>query len=304
MKKNHFISVMLLSIVFFQVSILYSENNGSPDWIKVETGKDSNDELYVLLENNFMRCRYGWRQHSEPEEGQSYIREFLLKRADYNIGDWLDAAAGKRGPLTNADVIYDGDDRKTVRLEWNNGDKAQEVTIYPNSLILKIDYTMIMGFPHIVDVGSHGGRKLDNPAFVMHGAEEWQEMRKANRDSTIINHENEHHRLTYDLYPEYPFPILDTPDWNGFEPTPLNYKGNFIVGVYNSENGIGYGRVMPCDVITYLKLLDDGFEFFPFWRLPADQRKFPFTGYLFLVDSGGSNEILDTGRKISDSIMK
>ncbi|MFC1558285.1 hypothetical protein ACFL40_02920 [candidate division KSB1 bacterium] len=296
MKNNYFIIIMLL-LLFFQAGLSYSENTGNPNWIKIEIGKDNDGKLFVLLENNIMRCRYGWRHHKDPKEGQSYIREFLLKSADYNMGDWLDAAAGKRGPLTNAEIIYDGEDKKTVRLEWNNGDKAQEVTVYPNSLILKIDYTMIRGFPHLVDVGSHDGRKLENPVFVMHGAEEWQLMRKTNRDSSLINHENEHHRLTHDLYPMYPFPILDTPDWDGFAPTPLNYKGNFIIGVYNRENGIGYGRVMPYDVVNYLKLLDDGFEFFPFWRLPEDQRKFPFTGYLFLVDGGGASEILDTGRR-------
>lgn len=193
---------------------------------------------------------------------------------------------------------------KTVRLEWNDGDKKQDVTLYQNSLVIRIDYTRIDGFPHLVDVGSHDGQKLENPEFVMYGAHEWQEVRKTNSDSLLIHHENEHHRLTFDLYPAYPFPIVDTPDWNGFAPTPLMYKGNYIVGVYNSDNGIGYGRVMPGDVISYLKLLDDGFEFFPFWRLPTEKRTFPFTGYLFLVDGGGGKEILRTGKEIIDKSLK
>lgn len=152
------------------------------------------------------------------------------------------------------------------------------------------------------DVGSHGGRKIDNATFVMYGAEEWQELRKSNRDARLINHQNEHHRLTYDLYPTYPFPIIDTPDWKGFAPVPLNYDGNLIVGVYNSENGIGYGRVMPFDVVSYLKLLDDGFEFFPFWKIPSEKRTFPFTGHLFLIDGGGREEIIGTGKGIVDNL--
>ena len=100
----------------------------------------------------------------------------------------------------------------------------------------------------------------------------------------------------------FQFPIIDTPDWKGFAPVPLNYDGNLIVGVYNSENGTGYGRVMPFDVVNYLKLLDDGFEFFPFWKIPSEKRTFPFTGYLFLVDGGGSEEIIGTGKGIIDNL--
>ena len=58
------------------------------------------------------------------------------------------------------------------------------------------------------------------------------------------------------------------------------------------------------DVINYLKLLDDGFEFFPFWKTPAEKRTFPFTGCLFLVDGGGKEEILNTGKNIINNRMK
>jgi len=291
--------VLLLQVPISSVSLGKNHNRG---WVHVEIGKDNKNKYYAILENNLIRCKYGWRHHKEPKNGQSYIRELMLKSINYNMGDWIDAAAGKRGPLTNVTLVCDRNDKKTIRLEWNDGDKIQEVTIYPNSLILKIDYIKILGFPHIVDVGSHGGRKIDNATFIMYGAEEWQELRKTNKDARLINHQNEHHRLTYDLYPTYPFPIIDTPDWKGFAPVPLNYDGNLIVGVYNSENGIGYGRVMPFNVINYFKLLDDGFEFFPFWKIPPEKRTFPFTGYLFLVDGGGNEEIIGTGKGIVDNL--
>ena len=59
---------------------------------------------------------------------------------------------------------------------------------------------------------------------------------------------------------------------------------------------------MPFHVVNYLKLLDDGFEFFPFWKTPSEKRTFPFTGYLFLVDGGGSEEIINTGKRIVDNL--
>jgi len=295
--KNLIIILLPLLLIISIAPYCRADIPDAAGWVKVEIGKDRYDKWQVTLENDLLKCRYGWSFHNDPVGGQSYIREFRLKSVNQSMGDWLDAAAGKRGPFTNITLVYDGSDRKTVRLEWNNGDNVQDVTIYPNSLVLKIDYIRIVGFPHIVDVGSHGG-SLYNPKFTMYGAEEWQALRKTNTTPSLLNHYNEHHRLTHDLYPMYPYPVIDTNDWYRFEPTPLNYNGYLILGVYKSASGVGYGRVMPYDVVNYLKLLDDGFEFFPFWRGPV--RKFPFTGYLFLVDGGGSDEIIATGTGIVD----
>ena len=208
MKYSRLSTLLILLLLQLPLSSASSENNHNRGWVRAEIGKDNKNKYYAILENDLMRCKYGWRHHKEPRGGQSYIRELMLKSVNYNMGDWLDAAAGKRGPLTNVTLVCDRDDRKTVRLEWNDGDKIQEVTICPNSLVLRIDYIKILGFPHIVDVGSHGGRKIDNATFVMYGAEEWQESRRSNRDARLINHQNEHHRLTYDLYPAYPLNVL------------------------------------------------------------------------------------------------
>jgi len=212
MKYTRLSTLLILLLLQLPSCSASLENNHNRGCVRAEIGKDHNNKYYAILENDLMRCEYGWRYHKEPQGGQSYIRELMLKSVNYNMGDWLDAAAGKRGPLTNVTLVCDRDDRKTVRLEWNDGDKMQDVTIYPNSLVLRINYIKILGFPHIVDVGSHDGRKLDNATFVMHGAKEWQELRKSNRGAQLINHQNEHHRLTYDLYPAYPYPIIDTPD--------------------------------------------------------------------------------------------
>ena len=72
-----------------------------------------------------------------------------------------------------------------------------------------------------------------------------------------------------------------------------------IMGVYNEESGIGYGRVVPFEEISYMKFLwGHGFEFFPFWRNHPDPRR-PFTTYLFPVTKGGE-EVTSIGKAITD----
>ena len=84
----------------------------------------------------------------------------------------------------------------------------------------------------------------------------------------------------------------------------MNYNGWYILGVYNPENGRGYGRVVPAEAIGYIKLLafpanpGYGFELFPYWQTPGRNRK-PYTTYLFAV-TGGEQEILARGKQIAD----
>ena len=119
----------------------------------------------------------------------------------------------------------------------------------------------------------------------------------------IIQHLSENneirrdHRLTDDLYPAYPFPLVDT----GWGSAALDRNGWYVLGAYNTANGRGFGRVIPVDAVPYIKLLDGpriggcGFELFPWWR----SRFEPFTSYLFAV-TGGAEEILAVGREIAD----
>ncbi len=234
------------------------------------------------------------------ESLQTYIRCLVIKGFDENQGHWLDAAAW-RTVIKRASVTRDGPDPKTVRLEWaGRGNWAgatavSEVSIYPDSPVLKIDY-LSAGFPHVCDIGTPGGSR-ENGAFAIHGAREWQEARKRITDRELRDHPNEHHRLTDDLYPACPFPLVDT----GWGPAALDRKGWYVLGAYNAANGRGFGRVDPVDAVPHIKLLDGpriggyGFELFPWWR----SRFEPFTSYLFAV-TGGAEEMLAVGREIAD----
>jgi hypothetical protein len=261
----------------------------------------------VVLENSVFRIKYD--KHSR-HDNQVYIVEFIIKGFPENQGDWLDAAAGRR-LLQTATIMHDGAEKKTVRLVWNTKERPgeesrtsiEEVTIFPDSPVIQIDY--ISTCVNIVDIGSPGGIAERNHAdleYIIHGAEAWQKLRKTVTDKDFLEHPNEHHRLSFGLYPQYPIPIIDTPDWHGFAPTPLDYHGWLIMGVYNRKNGRGFGRVVPVEENSYMKLLwKVGFElfpfWFPFWRKSPQPR--PFTSYFFAVKNG-PEEVIEMGKDIAD----
>ena len=112
MKYSRLSKLLILLLFQFPISSVSLENNHNRGWVHAEIGKDNKNKYYAILENNLIRCKYGWRHHKEPQGGQSYIRELMLKSVNYNMGDWLDAAAGKRGPLTNVTLVCDRDDKK------------------------------------------------------------------------------------------------------------------------------------------------------------------------------------------------
>jgi hypothetical protein len=89
---------------------------------------------------------------------------------------------------------------------------------------------------------------------------------------------------------------LDSPDAGS-----LNYHGWFVMSVYNSKNGVGFGRVAPVDRINNLKLLFyKGFELFPDLAIGKNSRKHvPFTCYLF-ASTGGGDGSLRMGLKLAD----
>jgi hypothetical protein len=250
----------------------------------------------VLLENSAVSVQYDMHpRHAKKENQEVYIVSFVIKESGEDLGDWLDAAAG-RYLLKKAGVVYDGSDRKTVRMGWETKREGalciEEVSIFPDSQVMRIDYFTTC--VNIVDIGFRD--KFGT--FEVYGAEEWFAQRKAVTDPELTNHENEHHRLVYELYPRYPNPFIDTPDWKGHAPTPLNHNGWMIMGVYNEESGIGYGRVVPFEEISYMKFLwGHGFEFFPFWRNSPSPRR-PFTTYFFPVTKG-AKEVISLGKAIT-----
>ncbi len=258
------------------------------DWGFVKVGKDKNDRWEVFLENSVIRCRYGWKPINEDEGGESFITHLIIKKNGQNQvgnesgGGRINAAAG-RFEMLDASVKYDGDDFKTVRMSWKTKRPefvaVQEVTIFPDRPILKVDY--IKYCVNIVDIASPGGS--ENPKYVFHGGDKWK------RD--------------YVLYPKgYFYPPDDTyvVEQTGMpgdgDPGPLNYNGWFIMAIYDEQTGVGFGRVSPVESTSIIKLLfERGFELFPYWRKPKE----PYSGYIFTF-TRGLDEALKLGRAIAD----
>ena len=87
MKYSRFSKLLIFLLFLFPISLVAKENSHDRNWVHVEIGKDENKKFYAILENNLIRCKYGWRHHKEPQGGQSYIRELTLKSVNYNMGD-------------------------------------------------------------------------------------------------------------------------------------------------------------------------------------------------------------------------
>ena len=288
---------ILVSSMCVLIAAAAGQNNAGKkqgtDWGKIEI-IEKEDYYAVSLENSKISVQYDMHPRHEKKK-EVYIVSFVIKESGENLGDWLDAAAGRR-LLKKAEIVYDNNDRKTVRMEWETEREGktsiEEVSIFPDSSVMRIDYFTTC--VNIVDIGFR-----DNyGTFKVYGAEEWYTLRKTVTDPEITNHENEHHRLVDELYPRYPNPFIDTADWKGLTPAPLNYNGWMIMGVYNKETGLGYGRVVSYEEISYMKFLwGHGFEFFPFWRGYPDTRR-PFTTYFFPVTKGGE-EVISLGKAIT-----
>jgi len=255
----------------------------------------ANDKSYVVLENSQIYVKY--LSYVDNHE-QFSIKELRIKSAnnENQVGtglyNYIEADAG-RGTLSDASIIYDGTDRKTVRLIWNNKDDplkkiTHEVSIYPHSRHLKIDYINVQHGLNIVDLGQPGG--TNSGIHVAYGHSGW------GRD--YITHTNpSYHGSYYNRYP--PDGVNDPADGGS-----LNYNDHFIVGVYNSANGRGFARAMPVAATHVLKLLLEpnirrGLELFPYpFYIPHPS----FTGYLYVVTDGES-EILSVGKILADGDM-
>jgi hypothetical protein len=226
---------------------------------------------------------------------EAFIKELVLKAVEENqAGAMLDelglSADEGRGPVTRAEVTHVGPDRMTVRLESPaktkatayHGDQAvEEVTIYADSLILRMDY-LEYGV-NVVDWGSPGGTTTGK--VVVYGAEKW-----------VRGHV---------LYPDQYYSVLPEEKGDPEDAGSLNYHGSIIVGVYNPANGRGLGRVMPVADTSVMKHIGEyrGIEWFPHveWSPPYASKghRRPFTGYLYLV-IGGAEEMLAVGKQLAD----
>ena len=252
-----------------------------------------NDE-YVIFENSVFRAEY---RDFFADFAQYGLRNLYFKAAggaDLICGDcgphhYLDADAG-RGTLVDAILVRDDAQQKTVRFIWRGAwDSSrritQEVSIFPNLPLIRIDYINVQFGINTVDLALPGGSF--NNTFIAHGAADWVR--------GYVTHDYAPTEGSY--YNRYPPDGVNDPANGGS----LNYNGSFIVGVYHAASGIGYGRVMHVADNSIVKLLNTqsekrGLEFFPY---PFGLAHAPFTGYLFLV-TGGGQEILTIGRQIAD----
>lgn len=280
-------------------------------WGKIDISKDAMGHAVVTLENSQLFLEYGYRVVENRGEGM--VRKFYLKKQpDENIPHMFEGAA-HRGEIQKAEIIDNGSQKKTVRIEWvaqvgtiekYSHPAVTEISIFPDSRYFQLDYKSFC-YPHICDIGHPGGLVFKRAAdtisqgqYVIYGAEEWQKKRMDMDAADLRKHENPHHQLTNDLYPCYPNPLIDK-GWVAVEENPLSYRGWYILGVYNKENGRGFGRLVPVDVVPVIKLLwGKGFELFPFWNEGGVTK--PFTSFVFVVNHG-AEDILTTGKNIIDS---
>ena len=242
------------------------------DWGRVSVRRDHNGHLEAILENRVMQVVYGWRKFKN-EEGMITDMHFQASAAENNAVNRLDAAAG-RGRLCKAYVVRDDNERKAVHLEWNDlsggAPSAEEVSISTGSAVLRIDY--LNWNVNTVDIGSPGGATDGTYAIV--GAEKWKRpyvlYPKAYFDGapTDVGHEN----------------ITEVDQAKS-----LDYRGWFIMGVFNAANGRGFGRVVPSGAIDIIKLLSNrGFELFPYYK----RDKEAFTSLFLSRDGAGGIKAL------------
>jgi hypothetical protein len=248
-------------------------------WGSATVQEDQNGDLEVILENSEILVRWARRDYDGGLYQETVIRELVAKDVGENqagcddLGmSWYGSAEG-RGLLTDAQVIHFGPDRITVRLEWNERKGIQEVSIFPDSTYVQVDY--IKYGVNIVDIGCPGYSRT----YEIYGAGDWI---------------REYVEYPESYYNRYPGDGINDPVDGGS----LNYNGSFIMGLHNSGNGHGYGRVMPVAAIPIIKLLPwhgKGFEVFPYYQ----QGHQPFTGYIYVV-TGGAAEIITAGQALAD----
>jgi hypothetical protein len=262
--------------------------------IKATLGNGPEGDGTILLENSVIRIRYAAKRFGDGNKDH-VITDFLIKKTggqlavgDQLDGIWMNADEG-RGRMTSARIAFDGPDRKILHVEWDDGKVIQEFTIWPDRPIVRIDY--IRYGVNIVDMVN----SVDT--FEVYGAKQWQEARVKAANKTLLNVPNPHHRLTKDLYPKYPFPLLAGKDWEKLEPKELTYHGHLILGAYKRQTGLGFGRVFPVQDANYIKLLNMGFEVFANWYQPHRR----FMSYLYAV-TGGPDELMTVGKAIADGI--
>ena len=222
------------------------------------------------------------------------IRDFYLKKAGNVeiVENFIDACA-QRGPLCNCEVTDVSFKQLSFKLSYSNCNNSEiasesEYTIYRDKPFIKIDYLKYTPWTNSVDIVSHGGKEADKNAITrVYGQQ--------NYIRPLVYHE-ESYWNRFD--PEY----LKTDPENGGT---LNYKGYLIMLVASSENGVGFGRIMPIKTdhtggVKILKLLwNKGFETFS--ACGEHKVREPFTGYIFGF-TNGVDSAMEQARQFIDEL--
>lgn len=267
----------------------------------------------VTLENSRIKVRYGPAFYDHDE---FIILDFVSKSNGIdqvdNLPDgtapyrYFDADAG-RGALTDAAIIYDGTDRKTIRLTWAStvspgNSIVEEVSIYPNQDFLQIDYVNVQYGLNLIDQGMPGGID-NNGTHIFYNHDAWMTQETHNRENDPPGYNGyithfERADLIGSYYNRYAGDGVNDP----INPA-LAYNGQFIGAVYNGSNGVGFGRVMPVTAISIIKLLNvinqrNGFEIYPYPFLISHPS---FTGYIYAF-TGGPTAAITAGQELADGV--
>jgi hypothetical protein len=248
----------------------------SGDWGEIVARKQG-DHWILRLENEKIRLSYGRTDFGDIVEDQ--IVELVLKSTGENqAGKQFDEMGygdhEGRGLITDARIVADNEQMKKVRIEWDHGKSIQEVVMFRDSALLRMEYVKF-GYC-VADIPSPGGGK---GKYVIHGAE------KFGRPLVLYP------QIYYNRYPG----DVGKQNITGIDrPGSLDYRGWMIAGIYNESNSRGYARVMPTAYVDGIKLLQNrGYEFL------MRTRKTPFTGFVYLIDKG-AEEILSTGKHVAE----
>ena len=244
------------------------------DWGRVSVTREA-DAWNVILENRQLLARYGPAGTGVGTKDR--ITAFRLKKPDRLVATALDGRHADKGQaffrMSDATVEADSPGRKTVRLVFDK--RVEYVSILKGMPVIEINY----------DQGGHNlDYKIRGDTYVFHGQDAWQAKRGWDKAHPTLRDE-------YDPTGSY--------YRTGWEGRPLlSYNGWMIMGVYDSETGVGAGLLLPTMMVRWIKLV--GWDrVWGFERWMAGRHR----AYLYAV-TGGGEEILSMGRKLADTVGK
>ncbi len=283
-------------LTFYFIGMSFAQIDSSFS-IKIETDSIITDPVInpykpkpkIIFENSTINAVYKLNEGGYERIEHSFV-DITVKSKQLDVVKYYVDACSQRPAADSAFMIYDGDEKKTVRVLFNSTGREGiiDYTIYPNFPVIRIDYIKYDygSWANIVDRVSLGYRKP-----YLFGQEDYIRDLQYNPQS---------------FWNTYDEPYINTDPADGGS---LNYNGYCIMAYGDTTLfPVVFGRVIPFFVqnekggIKILKLLDDGFEPYPSTGNNTANRK-QFTSYIYLVDIGAINAI-ETGKNIVDNHLK